>query len=301
MMRLSGLRCEPYYVTAHPVIYAIRFRLVPRFVFFGADKATGLTDTLIERLATDTDIGWLKLCSYEFHFRLNVSKDKIEDFAEVQKSSVLKIDVTMKYHQDKRDKSTVATDMKNLIRLYESNFTDFGEFLVEYIADENDFDPDSAQEESEEEFVIHSPPFSGSQQVMYYADKENLATMKVFSPNMHNPCVHPIRVSYLQTCAKVVLSNESFIQRFDEVNQTSNLKVFDEVVDTSEVIFSANRDKLLICVEKFLDIVQKKLRQREGNNERPVNSVSELNKSTVQIQIMIFTVILFLITSENDV
>ena len=108
--------------------------------------------------------------------------------------------------------------------------------------------------------------------MVYSVSKENLDTITASSLVSNMICIEPVRVIYLQMCAKVFLSKDSFIRSSSE-NNFPEVKVLGETVRINEVIFISDGEKIVMCADKFLELIDKTLCRNVDKEDKYSNKL----------------------------
>ena len=275
-MRLAGLQCEPYYSKAYQIGYTTRTRLFLRPDFTGFESFLQLMDKIETSLSTIDNIGGLGLCFYQYDIYLNISEEKLLERETLSQTSASHIDLRVTYCQLFKRESAVFSEMQNMLNVYEkiSNFSAY--VSVEYIAENYESVSDLEWMDLKLKLL---PPYYPLHIMVYEITKGKLAKVTIRSHIMMMPSQHPIPVNYLQMCAKVVLHVDSReITRHMEENNAPVVKVLGEKVDPTEVIVSADGDKIMICAEKYIELVEKQENRALNEDEKPTSRAMKIQQ-----------------------
>ena len=274
----SGMHCVPYYKRTQPTSYEIRFRLVPRIELSQMDTFNEIRDKIREKLLSETTG---ILCKFDMQVTVNSTEEQFQDFITQRRFPALQIDVVavMYYNQTV---SLVEQELNELLNVYTVNFTDSDNFTLLYIVDEKSINKSVS---AEEEFQIFRFYMFGSSlddlHLKYFIKKDNLVSL-ILTP-LPARCGRPIRVNYLQWCAKIVLSNDSFTVDVNAENAVKIL-VLGEVLETAEVMFTDDKKKMIMCAERYFQLVEKKM----GNQTSQSNKLNGLGNIVLSFILLIF-------------
>ena len=279
-MWLSERRCTPSYTKAYPVSYRIRFRLIPRQEIVGIDSVFSLYDRIVQKLSKNGH-EMLEICVLEMLTKLNITEMQLADPVASQSAAVIQVDIKATFFPEGGyQTTTIENKLQDVLKIYRTDFTDSNNFIMEHIVDETYIYGNAMEEGGVIELKILQSSISG-RLLVYIVNKDDTVSVKNGKDYADFHCAFTISISHLQMCAKVVLSNDSFISVLD-ANLVSKIKVLGEIVETNNFAFTPDKSKLIMCVEQYLHLVEKK---EERNQPNAVKENSEEIDGDIQLEL----------------
>ena len=250
MMWRSGMRCAPHYSYAHPISYEIRFTLIPRFELTQYKRFEEIRDMVEKKLLKPTRI----FCKLVLYLKLNVTEDLLPDAIASQRLPALQIDVIAAVYNDSMS-SDIPSVLKEVLEIYQIDFIDSDNFTVEYTVDENAMNKSVAKEENMEINLMGSNIDNNAW--VYIINKDNLVSLWFTSVSPTWRCLQPIRVNFLQMCAKIILPKDSYTVEGAGEN-TSRIRLHGIRLENDEFMFTTDR-KLVLCAERYVQLSEQEL------------------------------------------
>ena len=241
------MRCVPYYSYAHPISYEIRFTLIPRFELTQYKRFEEIRDMIEKTLLKPTRI----LCKLDVYLKLNVTEDLLLDAIASQRLPALQIDVIAAVYNDSSS-SDIPSVLKEVLEIYQVDFVDSDNFTVEYTVDENAMNKSVAKEENMEINLIGSNIDNIAW--VYIINKDKLVSLWFTSVFPTDRCLQPIRVNFLQMCAKIILPKDSYTVEGEGEN-TSRIRLHGIRLENDEFMFTTDR-KLVLCAERYVELLE---------------------------------------------
>ena len=244
------MRCVPYYSFAHPISYEIRFSLIPRFELTQYKRFKEIRDMIEKTLLKPTRI----LCKLDVYLKLNVTEDLLPDAIASQRLPALQIDVIAAVYNDSTS-ADISSVFKEVFEIYQVDFVDSDIFTVEYTVDENAMNKSVDEEEHREINLIGSNIDNFAW--VYIINKDNLVSLWFTSVFPTDRCLQPIRVNFLQMCAKIILPKDSYTYEVEGEN-TSRIRLHGIRLENDEFMFTTDR-KLVLCAERYVELLEQEL------------------------------------------